>query len=111
MARPWSPQAFYRLTCYYSCIPIETGYVYGSLAFRLFAPLGILWALLTRNGGLLEMCCWEAIGWAAFLLAQKPATLSGAVPLQYDVPNERSLYTSLFLERITAVIRRQRPDV
>lgn len=86
--RPWTPQAFHRLSRYYHCEPVRTGYRTSwkqQLAFPLLLPL----ALLTQNGGMLEKSIWYTFGWASYLVVQKPATLSGQPPFRYYIPSSR----------------------
>lgn len=83
--RPWTPQSLYRLTRYYACDPLEVGYR-TSWKHRLAFPLTIPWALLTRNGGLLERAVWATIGWSSFLTAQKPPAARGKLPFTYYLP-------------------------
>jgi SAM-dependent methyltransferase len=87
-ARPWSPQAFHRLTRYYGCQPITTGYR-TSWKQRLLLPLTLPYALLTRNGRMLERVLWLAVGWASFATLQKPGSMHGAPPFTYFIPTDR----------------------
>jgi len=80
--RPWTPQSFYRLTCYFGCTPLKTGYR-TSWKHRLSFPLVIPYALLTRQAGLLERSVWYSLGWASYLLAQKPAAMRGQPTFGY----------------------------
>lgn len=85
MSRPWSPAAFYRLSCLFSATPLKTGYITSwkcRLAFPFLFPL----ALLLRQGKLLERLLWGAIGWASFLIVQKPQQSPGKLPFCYYVP-------------------------
>ncbi len=72
--RPWTPQSFHRLTRYFGCTPLKTGYR-TSWKHRLAFPLVIPYALLTRKSGLLERSIWYSLGWSSYLLAQKPAEM------------------------------------
>jgi SAM-dependent methyltransferase len=82
--RPWTPQAFHRLTLYFSCQPIKTGHLF-SWIHRILFPGTLLVCLLTRNK-LLETCVWQAVGWAAYLIARKPASVSGKPAFRYYIP-------------------------
>jgi SAM-dependent methyltransferase len=83
--RPWTAQSLYRLTKYYSCDPVKVGY-HTSWKMRLFFPIIIPWALIRRKGWLLEKCIWGMVGWASYLVAQKPATVKGAPSFHYYIP-------------------------
>jgi SAM-dependent methyltransferase len=82
--RPWSPQSFHRLSRYYGCDPVKTGYLF-SWIHRILFPATFLFCLLTRHP-LLETCVWQTIGWASFLIMKKPANLSGRPPFRYYIP-------------------------
>lgn len=86
--RPWTPQSYYRLTKYYSCDPVEVGYVRHWL-FRLLAPVVVPYARLTGNGYLLQKFVWFSKGWASYLFAQKPKNLKGTPPFFYYIPDRR----------------------
>ena len=86
--RPWSPQAFHRLTRYYGCEPMATGYR-KSWRRRLLLPFTLPYALLTRNGRMLEEVVWGAVGWASYATLKKPTSLRGAPPFTYYVPSDR----------------------
>lgn len=87
-SRPWPPQAFYRLTKYFSCEPIMTNYEH-SWKHRLAFPFTLPYALITRKGKLLESVCWLTFGWASFLVAQKPQNLKGKPEFNYYLPENR----------------------
>jgi len=86
--RPWTPQSLHRLSRYFACEPIETGYRV-SWKHRLAFPLTIVYALLTSNGSLLERACWYAVGWASYLIVQKPQKLAGKPAFHYYIPVNR----------------------
>jgi SAM-dependent methyltransferase len=88
ISRPWTPQALYRMTKYYACEPIETNYQV-SWKHRLAFPLTSIYALLTKNGKLLEASCWGAFGWASYLIARKPENLRGKPEFNYYIPSNR----------------------
>jgi SAM-dependent methyltransferase len=83
-SRPWSPQSFYRLTKYYSCDPIKTGYIFSWL-HRLIFPVTLPFALITKHR-LLMWCVWASVGWASFLIAKKPLGISGRPNFHYYIP-------------------------
>jgi SAM-dependent methyltransferase len=85
ISRPWTPQAFYRITKYYSCEPLKVGYCI-SWKQRLLFPLTFVYALLTKNARLLESCCWGTFGWASYLIARKPDNIKGKPELYYYIP-------------------------
>lgn len=88
IGRPWTPQAFYRLTKYYTCIPVKVGYV-TSLKRRLTFPFFLPYALLTRNGKLLEVTIWRSLGWTSYAIVKKPDHLSGNPVFTYYLPTNR----------------------
>jgi SAM-dependent methyltransferase len=83
-SRPWSPQALYRLTKYYSCEPVKTDYLI-SWVHRLLAPVSIPFAFITRHR-LFMWCVWQTVGWASYLVARKPTHIKGQPPFRYYVP-------------------------
>ena len=83
-SRPWSPQSFYRLTKYYSCDVVRTDYIY-SWMHRLLAPVTIPLAFVTRHK-LFMWCVWATIGWASYLIAQKPLDVKGQPAFRYYLP-------------------------
>ncbi|HLX11855.1 MAG TPA: class I SAM-dependent methyltransferase [Bacteroidota bacterium] len=89
MFRPWTPQAFYRLTKYFGCEPLRTGY-YTSTKVRLLFPLLLSYALITRNPGRLENWVWRAFGWACYLVVQKPKEMRGKPVFEYFYPEGRT---------------------
>ncbi|TAK50677.1 MAG: class I SAM-dependent methyltransferase [Bacteroidetes bacterium] len=91
--RPWTPQAFHRLSKYYSCEPLKTDYIV-SIGHRLLFPFRLLQALITKNGKLLELSCRGAIGWACYVVVRKPLHVFGKPNFNYYVPDER--YNKLF---------------
>jgi len=88
ISRPWTPQSFYRLAKYFSCDPLKTGYDVSRRA-RLLFPAKCLIALLTRNGKLLETCCWQAFGWTSYIVVRKPGNLRGKPSFHYYIPSDR----------------------
>ncbi len=86
--RPWTPQSFYRLSKYFSCEPIEVGYR-TSWGHRVLFPLRLIQAIVTKNGKLLESCCWGAFGWASYLIVQKPTHIKGKPEFYYYIPENR----------------------
>jgi SAM-dependent methyltransferase len=82
--RPWSPQSYHRLSRYYGCEPIKTGYLF-SWIHRLLSPATIPFCLITRHP-LLETCVWQTIGWASFLIVRKPADIKGKPHFRYYIP-------------------------
>ena len=88
LARPWTPQSYYRLAKYFSCTPIKVGYV-TSIGHRLLFPFRLIYALITRNGLLLELSVRGAVGWASFLVAMKPSTVKGRPEFYYYIPENR----------------------
>jgi len=83
-SRPWTPQAFYRLAKYYSCEPIRTDYLF-SWFHRLLSPATLLLGLITRHR-LFECCVWQTVGWASYLIAQKPTQVRGQPAFRYYLP-------------------------
>jgi SAM-dependent methyltransferase len=83
-SRPWTPQSLYRLSCYYSCEPIRTDYLF-SWIHRLLFPATLLVCLLTRHR-FLELCVWQSLGWASYLMVRKPVNSSGKPTFRYYIP-------------------------
>lgn len=88
VSRPWTPQSFYRLACYYGCSPVRVGYRYSTRARVLF-PLLVARALLKRSGRLLQSCVWDAVGWPSFVVLRKPGNVTGCPVLRYYIPLDR----------------------
>jgi len=86
MSRPWPPQALYRLSMLFGCTPLIAKHLI-SWKHRLLFPFVSLFALITRNGKLLERNVWQTVGWASFLLVQKPESLSGMPEFNYYIPD------------------------
>jgi len=84
IARPWTPQAFFRLSGMYGCTSIETKH-YVLWRYRLLMPILLPIALLTRNSRMLEYWVWAAIGWITYARIKKPTTLQGSPNLAYSV--------------------------
>jgi len=85
ISRPWTPQAFYRLACYFTCKPLLVGYV-TSWKHRLLFPFSLPFALITKNGKWLERILWLTLGWSCYVLLQKPVNSHGELPFFYYVP-------------------------
>jgi len=85
ISRPWTPQAFYRLTKYYQCEPILTGYRV-SWMHRIFFPVFLIHALITKNAFRLESIVWAAFGWACYLSLKKPLEIHGKPIFNYYIP-------------------------
>ena len=86
--RPWTPQSLHRLTRYYGCEPVTTGYRTSwkhQVAFPVVMPL----AVITRNAALLEKSCRFALGWSSYLIARKPENAKGAQAFNYYIPSAR----------------------
>lgn len=88
LSRPWTPQAFYRLACYFSCKPLLVGYV-TSWKYRLLLPFALPFILITKNGKWLERFLWASFGWSCYLLLQKPHDAIGELQLNYYYPKNR----------------------
>ncbi len=86
--RPWTPQSFYRMAKYYSCNPIEVGYVRSTIV-RILSPLLIPYAYLTRNAALLQKVVWNTIGWAAYAIIEKDRSMKGTPPFHYYIPDQK----------------------
>jgi 2-polyprenyl-3-methyl-5-hydroxy-6-metoxy-1,4-benzoquinol methylase len=86
--RPWTPQSLHRLARYWSCQPIDTGYR-TSWKHRLAFPLVFTYALATQHGNLLERTVWYTLGWASYLIARKPESITGKPPFNYYIPFSR----------------------
>jgi SAM-dependent methyltransferase len=87
-SRPWSPQSFFRLSKYFSCDPVRTGYI-TSLRHRILFPLAILYARITRNGQMFESYCWLAFGWASYIIVRKNENQKGKPKFTYYIPQNR----------------------
>ncbi len=82
--RPWTPQAFHRISRYYGCEPLKTGRLF-SWIHRLLSPATIPFCLLTKHP-LLETCVWQTIGWASYLIVRKPEKVNGTPAFNYYIP-------------------------
>jgi SAM-dependent methyltransferase len=89
LGRPWTPQSLYRLACYWSCQPLETGHQTFPLRHRILGLFRILHARLTRNGRKLQDQVWGVLGWSSFLAARKQAAIHGKPAFQYYIPADR----------------------
>jgi len=88
-SRPWTPQSLHRLARYFSCDPVEAGYLVGPWRIRWFFPLYLFYAWAKRSGKLLESYTWAALGWASFLVVRKPKEMIGKPPFRYYIPVKR----------------------
>jgi len=83
--RPWTPQAFYNLTKYFSCEPIVCKHN-STWKGRLAFPFLLVYALITRNALRLETYSWAATGWRCSLIAKKPMNIQGKPDFRYYIP-------------------------
>lgn len=58
-----------------------------SWRIRLVFPAALAYALLTRNGKLLEGIVWRAFGWASYLSLRKPLSVHGQPEFEYYIPD------------------------
>lgn len=72
VGRPFSPQSLWRLSRYYGCTPIKTGY-HVSWLFRFLWPVALPAAFLFRISWLFEIVVCGCIGWASYIVVQKSA--------------------------------------
>lgn len=86
LGRPWTSQAFIRLSLYFGCKPVEAGYR-TDRSWRTFA--GLAKGVMLKRGALVEHAAWKIVGWASYLVARKPADLNGAPTFRYYIPQER----------------------
>jgi len=89
VGRPFSAQSFVRLARYHGCQPVKAGYNISWLC-RLLAPVAIPFALVFRKGWLLEHIVWNSVGWASYIMLQKPLDVRGQPPLNYYIPSNRN---------------------
>jgi SAM-dependent methyltransferase len=82
--RPWTPQSYYRLARYFGCEPITVDYI-KSRWVKLFYPILISYAYLTKNGPLYEKVSWLSIGWAAYMISTKKQ--KGNPEFNYFIPS------------------------
>jgi SAM-dependent methyltransferase len=82
LGRPWPPQALYRLARCCGCDPLEVGRRWGFWG-RLKAPAKLLLSLIFRRSDWYESGMWELVGWPSYMIARKPADLSGAPAFRY----------------------------
>jgi len=87
MQRVWTPQSFYRLSKYFSCDVLSVGRI-KSWKMRLAFPILLPYALLTKNGKLLQSIIWGTVGWAAFVVVQKPSDKAGEPIFYYYIPKQ-----------------------
>jgi SAM-dependent methyltransferase len=88
LARPWTPQSFYRLAKYFHCEPIVAKHKV-SWKHRLLFPLLFCFAVLTKDARRMETYCWQAIGWACYIVVRKPNDLYGLPHFSYFLPSCR----------------------
>ena len=89
VGRPFSPQSLWRLALYYGCIPIKAEYQV-SWTCRLLSPILVPLAIILRKGWLLEYVLWGAVGWASYIVVQKPVSMTGKPPFNYYIPADRA---------------------
>jgi SAM-dependent methyltransferase len=86
--RPFSPQSLIRLAKYYGCTEVESRHTV-KWRWRLASPILVPYALIAREGWLLEKCCWNAIGWETVAVARK-AERRGPPKFTYFIPEARA---------------------
>jgi len=102
LGRPFSPQSFVRLAAYHGCRTLRAGHDI-SWTCRLLSPLAVPFALIFRMGWLLEHILWKSIGWASYVIVEKPEHLRGAPAMTYYIPITR---TDDWLRRLLVRIKK-----
>jgi SAM-dependent methyltransferase len=82
LGRPWTPQAFFRAARHFGCRPVETRHIV-SWRNRLLLPALLLYSVVRRRSDLFQWFIWTALGWACFIVIEKPAGMSGFPELDY----------------------------
>ena len=82
VGRPFTPQALYRMSIYWSCIPLATRYDQRLVDMALL-PLLLLKALITRNVDSGIAAWWRATGWCCYGVFRKRQDVSGKPPMNY----------------------------
>ncbi len=85
VGRPFSPQSYTRLSLYYGCVPVASGYLV-SWPLRLASPVLLPLAMLLGKRWLIEKIVWGAVGWVSYAVVLKPDSVRGAPPFQYYIP-------------------------
>jgi SAM-dependent methyltransferase len=110
LGRPFSPQSLWRLTRYYGCTPVKAAYEVTWL-FRLVAPIVCPLAILLRSGWLLEYVLTGAVGWASFIIVEKPASMTSKPPFNYYIPaNRTDDWLGKLIKRVTGIGRSARNE-
>ena len=82
VGRPFTPQALYRMSIYWSCIPLATRYDQRLIDIALL-PLLLLRALITRDVDAGIAAWWRATGWCCYGVFTKRSDVSGKPPMNY----------------------------
>jgi SAM-dependent methyltransferase len=82
VGRPFTPQALYRMSIYWSCIPLVTRYDQ-RLIDMVLLPLLLLKALVTRDVDSGIAAWWRATGWCCYGVFSKRQDVSGKPPMNY----------------------------
>jgi len=82
VGRPWTPQALYRMTLYYGCEPISTGYDTERFGWLKLLPRCLIGLIRGDNDAIVE-AWWNAIGWSCHLVCRKPAQTRGSLRFKY----------------------------
>ena len=82
VGRPFTPQALYRMSIYWSCIPLATRYDQRLIDIVLL-PLLLLRSLITRDVDSGIAAWWRATGWCCYGVFTKRSDVSGKPPMNY----------------------------
>lgn len=86
--RPWTAQAFYRLSKYLSVNIYKTGYIEAKW-LKFFTPFILPILRLIKHDALYEGIIWAAYGWSTYIIIQKPLELKGKPKFNYFYPQSR----------------------
>ncbi len=109
VGRPFSPQSLWRLARYYGCQPLDAGHQKSWLS-RLLLPLLVPMAFILRKAWIYEYVVTGAVGWASFIVVEKPKQLTGKPPFNYYIPSDRANdWLGRFLKKIILARQAKQP--
>jgi SAM-dependent methyltransferase len=87
--RPFTPVSLVRLSRYYSCTEVAATYSV-DWRWRIALPFAVTFALICREGWLLERAIWAGCGWECVAVVRKPSSARGTLPFNYFIPSMRA---------------------